>query len=75
MDLDKVLGELGESTETHEEPNVLVDPAIQAFCMMRRTPRGSVPPPPGSGRLPLALIERYLLENAPPPDDDGDGDF
>ena len=72
MDLDKVLGELDESTKSREEPSVLVDPAIQAFCEMRRTPRGSVPPPPGSGRLPLALIERYLRENATPDDDDED---
>lgn len=65
--LDEVLWELDEPVEHREEPSVLVDPALEAFCVMRtRMPRGSVPPPTGSGRLPMDLILRYMAENSDP---------
>jgi hypothetical protein len=69
MELDKVLRELGEPAEPREEPSVLVDPTIQAFCMTRRAPRGSSPPPMGTGRLSRELIELYLRQNAEPDDE------
>jgi len=68
-DLDKVLWDLEEQVETREEPNVLVDPTMEAFCEMRsRMARGSTPPPApvGSGRLSLDAIKAYLIENADP---------
>lgn len=73
-ELELVLWELDtdELIPIHEEPRVLVDPAIEAFCVVKaRTARGTTPPPtPGSGRLSRELIERYLLENAETTDDD-----
>jgi len=70
-DLDTVLSDLQADTEPPpEEPRVLVDPAIEAFCIVKgRTARGTSPPPAEAGRLSRELIERYLLENADPGDD------
>ena len=66
-DLDKVLWDLEDTAEIREEPNVLVDPTMEAFCEMRsRMARGSTPPPVGSGRLSLEAIRAYLTENADP---------
>lgn len=46
------------------EPSVIVDPALEAFCLMKRAARGTVPPrASGSGRVPLETILRYLEQN------------
>jgi hypothetical protein len=52
--------------DTDEEPSVIVDPSLEAFCVVRtRMARGTRPPrAQGSGRLPLEMIQRYLRENA-----------
>ncbi len=74
-ELDEVLWDLDAGAqEPPEEPSVLVDPAIEAFCVVRpRVARGTAPPP-ASGRLPLELIRLYMLQNAEPEDDeDEDG--
>ena len=61
-DIDRVLWSL-ESDST--EPCVLVDPTLEAFCLMRtRAARGTTPPgPSSSGRLPLEEIIAYMREN------------
>ena len=54
MNLDAVLRELEE-----DEPKVMVEPALGAFCEVRA--RDTVPPPPQkSDRLPLEAILAYL---------------
>ena len=66
-----VMWELDTADLVPEEPRVLVDPTIEAFCEVKsRTARGTTPPPVGSGRLSRELIERYLLENAETTGDD-----
>jgi hypothetical protein len=47
------------------EPCVLVDPTLEAFCLVRtRTARGTSPPrPSSSGRLPLEAIIAFMREN------------
>lgn len=53
MDLDAALRELGNE----EEPNVIVEPEIGAFCMVHpRTPRAR----PTTGRLPLDAILAFM---------------
>lgn len=61
-DLDKVLWGLEAEAA---EPSVVVDPTLQAFCMMRsRMARGTSPPrDAGTGRLPLEAILAYIDEN------------
>ena len=53
------------------EPSVIVDPALEAFCLMRaRMARGTSPPPVSAdGRIPLDAILTYLSENSAPRDD------
>lgn len=54
MNLDTVLRELEE-----DEPKVMVEPALGAFCVVGA--RGTAPPPPPkSDRLPLEAILAYL---------------
>ncbi|MBL0212792.1 MAG: hypothetical protein IPQ07_02800 [Myxococcales bacterium] len=62
-DIERVLWELDEESS---EPRVLVDPTLEAFCLVTtRTARGTTPPPQRrSERLPLHLIQAYLRENA-----------
>jgi len=58
-DLDYLLWGLEAETA---EPSVIVDPALEAFCLMRtRAARGTKPPrSAGAGRVPLAAILRYI---------------
>jgi hypothetical protein len=66
-DLDMVVWDLDDAAATSEEPSVIVDPAMEAFCMMRsRMARGSSPSLPRSGRLPLEAIMAYMNQNAEP---------
>ena len=53
MTIDDVLRELED-----EEPKVIVEPEIGAFCMMRV--RRAPAPQRASGRLPLEAILAYL---------------
>jgi len=56
MNLDAALRELEE-----DEPSVIVEPEIGAFCMVRaRAARGTTPPERTSGRLPLEAILAYI---------------
>jgi hypothetical protein len=56
MDLDTALCELDE-----DQPKVIVEPEIGAFCMVRaRSARGTTPPERTSGRLPLEAILAYI---------------
>jgi hypothetical protein len=61
-DIDRVLSSLEIESD---EPCVLVDPTLEAFCLMRtRSARGTSPPRPSrGGRLPLAAIIAYMREN------------
>ncbi len=67
-DIDTVLRSLEVEGD---EPRVIVDPGLEAFCLMgTRMARGTIPPrSSSSGRVPLAAILAYLSENA---DDDDD---
>jgi len=61
-DLDLVLWTL--EAEAAAEPNVLVDPALEAFCLMgTRMARGTIPPSANTGRVPLKAILAYLAQN------------
>lgn len=54
MNLDAVLRELEE-----DEPKVMVEPEIGAFCLVRA--RDTAPPPVQvPGRLPLEVILAYI---------------
>jgi hypothetical protein len=63
MDLDTLLWSLEAEAA---EPSVIVDPALEAFCLMRsRMPRGTAPSRTSrSGRVPLKAILAYLEQNA-----------
>lgn len=54
--LDVVLREL----EHEDEPNVLVEPEIGAFCLVQ--PRDTTPRERPSGRIPLDAILMYLAK-------------
>ncbi len=68
-DIEQVLWDLDDESS---EPKVLVDPTLEAFCLVTtRSARGTTPPPQRrSDRLPLAMIQAFLRENAA--DDDGE---
>lgn len=56
MNLDAALRELEE-----DEPKVMVEPDLGAFCVVRaRDSTPSVPPVRASGRIPLDVILAYL---------------
>jgi len=77
-DIDTVLRSLEVALRNLEgeadEPRVIVDPGLEAFCLMgTRMARGTVPPrSSSSGRVPLAAILAYLGENADEDDDKAD---
>jgi len=59
-DIDNVLWSL-ES----EEPNVYVDPALEAFCVApSRAARGTTPPPTYPERVPLEVILAFMRDRA-----------
>jgi len=62
-DLDQVLWGLDDEAD---EPSVLVDPALEAFCLMRtRMARGTSPPRTSSADRPtLEAIIQYMSQNA-----------
>ena len=62
-DLDRVLWGLEAEAA---EPSVIVDPDLEAFCVMRsRIARGTVPPrTSSSGRIPLKAILAYIENNS-----------
>ena len=55
MNLDVALRELEE-----DEPKVMVEPDLGAFCMVVRARDTTPPPVRASGRLPLDMILAFL---------------
>ncbi len=70
-DIDQVEWSLDdEEGSKPDEPNVIVDPTIEAFCVMRSRHARGTSPPPSSGRVPLEVIVAYMLRHANDNDDD-----